>query len=80
MTTFKAYILHAFWVPEEWEFTGKIKYEKYTQYTVVYFEIAYTERIRKKWYNKLEIVTEWIHEKSIRLVEIPETTIYDCGD
>ena len=76
-----------FWVsmvPLDYEFTGRIKYEKYTGYTLVSFEIVWydTDLLwRWKWpflyIGKTDKNIEWIEEKHFN--ESADVEIVDCN-
>ena len=70
-----------------WEFTGRIKYIKYTNTTFVYFEITYEiaedrqlNILRRLKGEKQKFITvkDWMPEKHFLFREIPETTIVEC--
>ena len=68
----------------EWEFTGRIKYVKYTNSVTIFFEIEYTDHFYIdhifRASTKREIqVKNWISEKSFYTHEVPDEEIYDCN-
>lgn len=74
---------------KNWEFTGKIKYVKYTHVTEVYFEVLFIipkdrhrnilARLKGKPQEQEFITeTEYFNEKDFYFREIPEVTITQC--
>lgn len=73
----------------EVKLTGKIKYEKYSDRTNVYFEITRTfmnynasflECLKARTLLPTKTETYWCNERSLRIIETPEEFIYTCGD
>jgi hypothetical protein len=69
-------------VINNWEFTGRIKYEKYTRRTVVYFEITYPDYYwggSLLWRKRVTFTaTKWISDMGFYLQELPSIEIYEC--
>lgn len=74
-------------VLENWHFTGRIRYEKYSTGRVdIFFEVGYTtkEKIgRSFWLGKQQVkkvnCTKWFSKKCFVYQEKPVKTIVDCS-
>jgi hypothetical protein len=69
---------------DNWEFTGKIKYDKYKTRCDVFFEIEYLTYIYvNSWvplvhYKKYSLKKRWVTDSNFMFLEVPETTIMEC--
>lgn len=73
---------------KNFKFTGRIKYTKYANKTLIHFEITYTKSIsttiKKYWFSKpiisygVEEITQFIIAEDFLFIELPEIEIVEC--